>query len=258
MPFFNDLGQAKRYAQSRPYFHPLAIEHAVDALGIDETIPLALDIACGTGQSSIALSSISERVVGFDVSWSMLANAESDDRVRYVLAQAEAMPFGNNAVPFASCALAFHWFDRDVFLRESWRVLKPKGLLFVYNNGFTGSMKEDPSFHNWAQHVYPERFPTPPRNSQPFTTKEAVDAGFELIEEDKYENEVSLAPDELVAYLITQTNVVAALEEGRETVESARRWLLEQVNPYFAREKATFMFVTRAWYFRKLEFARRF
>ena len=36
-------------------------------------------------------------------------------------------------------------------------------------------------------------------------------------------------PEELVAYLTTQTNVAAAFEQGRETLESAYQWLFEQV-----------------------------
>ena len=58
-------------------------------------------------------------------------------------------------------------------------------------------------------------------------------------------------PEALVAYLTTQTNVVAAVEEGRESVVSASQWLLSQVVPFFANSSATFVFATRAWYLRK-------
>ena len=80
---------------------------------------------------------------------------------------------------------------------------------------------------------------------------EAARSGFVFIEEDRYENEVSFTSEELVAYLTTQTNVVAAVEVGRESFESANQWLLEQVRPFFAKASATFVFVTRAWYLRK-------
>ena len=80
---------------------------------------------------------------------------------------------------------------------------------------------------------------------------DAVDAGLTFIKEDRYENEVSFSPEELVAYLVTQTNVVAAVEQGLESYESAKQWLLEQVRPYFTAARATFIFVTRAWYLEK-------
>lgn len=251
MPFFTDSAEAKRYAQSRPYFHPLAISRAREVLGVKGTVPLALDVACGTGQSSAALLSIAERVVGLDISWNMLANASHDERIRYVQAQAEATPLQSGSVPIMSTALAFHWFDRHQFLREAWRALDAKGMLLVYTNGFTGIMREDPAFQNWARQVYPERFPVPPRDSKPLTAEEAASSGFRFIKEDNYENEVSFAAEELVAYLTTQTNVTAAIERGQESLESATRWLLEQVRPFFAGPNATFVFRTRAWYLQK-------
>lgn len=251
MPFFTGLGEAERYAASRPYFHPLAITRAKEAAGVEKTVPLALDAACGTGQSTIALTSIADRVIGFDISWNMLANAERNEQVRYIRARAESMPFPSGSVPIVSCALAFHWFDRDRFLHETWRVLNAEGLLLVYNNGFTGIMKEDPEFQKWGRKDYPERFPVPPRDSRSFTAEEAAASGFAFIKEERYENEVSFTPEELVAYLTTQTNVVAAVEQGRDSFDSASQWLLEQVAPFFPHATAAFVFATRAWYLRK-------
>lgn len=251
MSFFTDLSEAERYALSRPYFHPLAIARAKEATGVKNAVPLAVDIACGTGQSAAALTSIAGRVIGFDISWSMLANAERNDLVRYVQARAESIPFQSGSVPIMSTALAFHWFDRVQFLREVWRVLSADGLLLIYTNGFSGIMREDAAFRDWAWENYPERFPSPPRDSNPPTPEEAAGSGFSFIKEDRYENEVIFTPEELVAYLLTQTNVAAAVKEGRESLESANQWLLEQVRPFFTSAQATFVFVSRAWYLRK-------
>jgi SAM-dependent methyltransferase len=251
MPFFTELSEAERYAQSRPYFHPQAIARAKEATGIESTVPIAVDIACGTGQTARALASIAQRVVGVDISWHMLVNAEQDERVRYVQARAEAIPLQNGSTPIVSTALAFHWFERKQFLREVWRVLGDQGVLLIYNNGFSGNMKEDPAFRNWAWVVYPERFPAPPRDSKPLTPEEAASSGFAFIKEDRYENEIVFSPEELVAYLMTQTNVSAAIKQGRESLESVNQWLLEQVQPFFAGPRAAFVFVSRAWYLKK-------
>jgi SAM-dependent methyltransferase len=251
MPFFSKAIEAERYAQNRPYFHPLAIAQAKEATGIDKKVPLALDVACGTGQSSSALKAIAERVIGFDISWNMMANAERDEGVWYVQARSESMPFSSGSAAVMTCALAFHWFDRDHFLREAWRVLGVEGLLLIYNNGFTGIMRENLAFQNWSQNAYPKRFPTPPRDSKPISPEEASDSGFDFIKKERYENEVRFTPEALAAYLTTQTNVVAAVELGRESFTSANRWLLEQVRPFFTESMATFVFATRAWYLRK-------
>ncbi|HKJ26521.1 MAG TPA: methyltransferase domain-containing protein [Anaerolineales bacterium] len=248
MTFFYGVEEAKRYAKSRPYFHPFAVKWAAKALGIDDKLPIALDIACGTGMSTLALAAIAEKIVGLDISWNMLSNADSNQRIQYTNARSELLPFKSNSVSFVSCALAFHWFDRDAFLREAARVLKAECFLFLYNNGFTGTMRGQADFYDWAHNTYPARFPTPPRNHQPLTDGDLTRAGFVLIGEDRYQNDVSFTPDQLVGYLGTQTNVVAALQQGRETVESAYRWLLGQVAPYFIDEKAVFVFSTRAMY----------
>lgn len=251
MLFFTDLSEAKRYSQNRPYFHPIAIERAKEDLGIVATFPLAVDVACGTGQSTAALTAIAERVIGFDISWNMLASAERNEGPRYVQARSESMPLHSGSVPIMSCALAFHWFDRDQFLHEAWRVLGVEGLLLIYNNGFMGIMKENPSFADWGPKVYEKRFPTPPRDSRPLTKEVARQSGFALIKEDRYENEISFTPEELVAYLTTQTNVVAAVERGHDSLESANHWLLDEVRPFFSNPRATFVFRTRAWYLKK-------
>jgi SAM-dependent methyltransferase len=174
MPFFTDLSEAKRYSHNRPYFHPIAIARAKEVMGIADSSPLAVDVACGTGQSAAAPKAIAERVIGFDISWNMLATAGRNEGTRYVQARAESMPFQSGSVPIMSSALAFHWFDRDQFLDEAWRVLSVEGWLLIYNNGFMGIMREDPSFADWGPDVYAKRFPTPPRNNSPVTKEEVV------------------------------------------------------------------------------------
>jgi SAM-dependent methyltransferase len=251
MPFFTDPNEAKRYLQSRPYFHPIAIKRAKEMMGIDSILSLGVDVACGTGQFTMALNGIAKRVIGFDISWNMLATAMSNKGRQYIQARAEAMPLQNSSVPIISCALALHWFDREQFFSEAWRVLDNKGWLFIYNNGFKGIMRENPLFSNWGQQVYGRRFPVPPRDSRPITSKVARQLGFELVKEDSYENDISLTPEELVSYLRTQTNVMAAIQQDRGTLESASNWLLDQVSSFFINDRATFVFGTRAWYLKK-------
>lgn len=249
--YFSGPEEARRYAQSRPYFHPLAVGRAAAFAGVSRPVAWAVDVACGTGLSSVALATIARRVIGIDLSANMLANAQAHERVHYAQAQAETMPFPSGSVPLMSCALAFHWFDRQRFLGETARVLAAGGLMLIYNNGFTGAMRENAEFGDWSRRVYPARFPVPPRDSRPFTPDDAAGAGFDFLAEERYENEVSFTAAELVAYLQTQTNMAAAVAQGRESYPSARRWLLDQVRPFFAGERATCVFSTTAWYLRK-------
>lgn len=249
--FFSAVDEAERYARSRPYFHPLAVARARETSGLEGRVDLALDVACGTGQSSRALTAVARRVIGLDVSPAMLAQARQEDGVTYVQAQAEGLPVRGGCAGLVSCALALHWFERERFLAETARVLHAGGLCWIYNNGFTGAMREEPAFHEWSHEVYPERFPTPPRDLRPFTAEDAAAAGLVWLAEERYENDVRLTPEGLAAYLMTQTNVAAALREGREEREAVRSWLLGEIRPYFIGAEGTFVFSTRAWYLRK-------
>ena len=213
-----------------------------DFLGLREPIPLALDVACGTGQSTVALKEIASRIVGTDVSREMLARASREAGVRYVEASAEALPFADGSFQLTTVALALHWFDRSRFLAEARRVLEPSGWLVIYDNGFFGEMKENPKHERWYREDYLVRYPSPPRKGEPLTDDECRKHGLRLVEREIYTNEVSFSAEELTSYLMTQSNVNAAVEDGGESPESVREWLVESVAPMFGEPRGTFRF----------------
>ncbi len=213
-----------------------------DFLGLREPIPLALDVACGTGQSTVALKEIASRVVGTDVSREMLARAPRETGVRYVEASAEALPFAEGSFQLITVALALHWFDPSRFLAEARRVLESSGWLVIYDNGFFGEMKENPKHERWYRENYLVRYPSPPRNKEPLTDDECRKHGLRLVEREIYTNEVSFSAEELASYLMTQSNVTTAVEDGGESSESVREWLVESVAPMFEWPRGTFRF----------------
>ena len=112
MNYFDSRTAAQRYSAARPYFHPLVIEKVKDFIGIDKPAPQALDVACGTGQSTVALKEIAEWIVGVDSSEEMLTLAPQDDRIRYIKAPAEDLPFSEAEFDLITASEAIHWFDR--------------------------------------------------------------------------------------------------------------------------------------------------
>src|SRR5580692_7116943 len=90
--YFSHASAAERYAQFRPYFHPLAIEHLVRFTGCVR-FANALDVACGTGQSTRALAEVAEKVVAVDNSPAMQALAPALPNVVYQIGEAEKLPF---------------------------------------------------------------------------------------------------------------------------------------------------------------------
>ncbi|HYN89171.1 MAG TPA: methyltransferase domain-containing protein [Ardenticatenaceae bacterium] len=249
--YFEHGSAARRYARSRPYFHPLVVEKIKARLQLDGLLPWALDVACGTGQSTIALKAIAARIVGTDVSREMLAEAPRDRRIHYCQASAEALPLTSERFTLATVALAFHWFDRSRFLREAHRVLQPGAWLAVYNNGFYGEMLENPQFARWMRDEYLARYPSPPRHSQPLSDAEAESRGFAFVAQESYTNDVLFSVDELAAYLMTQSNVIAAAERGTENPETVYAWLTGALSALFPAARGTFRFGGPIWYLRK-------
>ena len=190
----------------------------------------------------MALKEIASRVVGTDVSREMLARAPREAGVRYVEASAEALPFADGSFQLTTVALAFHWFDRSRFLAEAGRVLEPSGWLVIYDNGFFGEMKENPKHERWYRENYLVRYPSPPRNKEPLTDDECRKHGLRLVEREIYTNEVLFSAEELARYLMTQSNVTTAVEDGAESLESVREWLVESVAPMFESPRGTFRF----------------
>jgi len=241
---------AQAYAHGRPYFHPLVMEKVKEKLGLRAPVGLAVDVACGTGLSSLALLALADRVVATDVSQAMLARAPRHARVSYRLASAEALPLEDGSADLITVSSAFHWFVREAFLKEAWRVLRPGGWLVVYENFFEGRRHPNPAFVRWLESYY-KAHPAPPRDHTPFTDDDAREAGFDFCERVTYENTWSFARASFVSYLSSQSNAVASVEGGQSTAEGLRRGLTEQLEPFFRGGEETFLFAGFVWILRR-------
>lgn len=226
-PFLSPEG-AGRYALGRPYFHPLFMARLSPLL---RGRALGADVACGTGLSSLALADVVQEVRAFDLSAAMLAHAPAHSRITFVRAPAEALPLPGAALDVLTVAQAFHWFDRAAFLAEARRTLRPGGVLFVYDDFFVGQMSGQPDFPAFMS-AYGERYPTPPRHRTPFGEADARAAGFDFHEE-RFTHTLPLTQAELVAYLLTHSNTLAATDSGRETTAQVRDWLEAGLRPFY-------------------------
>jgi ubiquinone/menaquinone biosynthesis C-methylase UbiE len=242
MTYFSYQTAAARYAQGRPYFHPLVMEKIKTTLGLHALVARALDVVCGAGQSTLALTALADEVVGADSSRAMLAAAPVAVSVRYVAARAEQLPFAGHTFDLLTAASALHWFDRAAFLAEAGRILRPGSWLAPYENGFSGRMLEDPVFERWIRETYAMRYPQPSRNCGPLTTEEAERAGFRIMQQERYTNEVVFSVEELVRYLLTQSNVIAVVETGAEAIDTVERWWSSSVALFFPQPRCTFLF----------------
>lgn len=101
-----------------------------------------LDVACGTGDFSIAIAKAmapGSRVTGLDLSEGMLAvmraklaDAGLEGRVRCAQGDSEVMPYADASFDCVTIAFGIRNFEhREVALKEILRVLKPGGKLVI-------------------------------------------------------------------------------------------------------------------------------
>jgi len=250
MNYFAHETAAERYARSRPYFHPLVMQMIRRFLRLESAVAVAVDVACGTGQSALALTEIADLVVAADVSCSMLAQAPAHARIRYVNAPAEQLPLHDCSANLITVSLAFHWFDQERFLGEARSILRPGGTLVIYGNEFHGKMIENDAFASWYESEYFRRYPTPPRDKRLLTDDRAHESGFAFRGRESYRNEIGFSPERLAAYLTTHSNVIAAVEAGSESLAAVQSWLVKGIAPFFASAEGTFIFGGDVWYLR--------
>lgn len=250
--YFGNGMDARRYARARPNIHRTAVERFRRFAQIDKPLSLALDVGCGTGQSTVALIDVAKHVIGIDPSVDMLEHAVPHPNVEYLQSAAEHTPFCGSQFDLITVAQAFHWFDHDAFLAESNRLLRVPGWLLVYTSWFTGEMKGEPGFSVWFKGEYLCRYPTPPRDRTPITKELARKHGLVFRGEDEFSNEVSMTIGRFTDYQLSTTNIIAAVNRGTDSFDDAARWIRASLEPFLSgRRERIFLFSGRMWYLKK-------
>ncbi|XP_069058163.1 putative methyltransferase DDB_G0268948 [Pleurodeles waltl] len=93
---------------------------------------LAVDVGCGTGQSTRVLAPHFQKVVGVDISEAQIKEAKKvvgPTNISYCVCPAEELPFEDGSVDLVLSSAAVHYFNIDKFITEVNRVLKPCGCM---------------------------------------------------------------------------------------------------------------------------------
>lgn len=196
------------HALRPPYFQPL-LDHAQSALELESSAHV-LDLAAGTGRLTRELARRFARVIA----------VEPDERMRALIADgeilagsAEAIPLDDGSVEAVFVGEAFQWFDARAALAEIARVLRSRGGLAVI---WTHWWETDPPLPERALELLREPFERTLGERNPPWQGALADAPFEPLSSRRFEEEMTVDVDTLLAMYST-TSALAALPEDERT-----------------------------------------
>ncbi|MCR5018629.1 MAG: bifunctional demethylmenaquinone methyltransferase/2-methoxy-6-polyprenyl-1,4-benzoquinol methylase UbiE [Bacteroidales bacterium] len=133
---------------------------------VDGSQQRILDVACGTGDSTIAIAKAAgsgTRVTGIDISEGMMslvmrkASHEGvHDRIKLLKADAEALPFPDGHFHRVTCAFGIRNFEhKDIALQEFLRVLAPGGKAVILELSVPDNRRLRRLYDLYFMHILP-------------------------------------------------------------------------------------------------------
>tara|TARA_Y100000589_G_scaffold326707_1_gene366997 strand:- start:1844 stop:2581 length:738 start_codon:yes stop_codon:yes gene_type:complete len=132
----NDLNYAKVITQRPLSYYIKRIKN----LGFTNK-KCVLDVGCGYGQWSVAMSAFNEKIISLEKSETRIEIAKeyihsmNISNINLIYGDAEKMPFDDNSFDAIFCYGVFMFLKHDKALNEFKRVLKNKGKIYICTNG---------------------------------------------------------------------------------------------------------------------------
>jgi SAM-dependent methyltransferase len=232
---FGTQDMAAGYATSRPAVHPRIMARAYSQLGRTEPFQVALDIGCGAGVSTKALTGYARRCIGLEPIETMLKWASTiAPSAVFLAAKAEAIPLRSRSFDLITAAGSLNYARLDLFFPEAARVLMRDGVLLVYDFSPGRSFRDSTSLDEWFLRFY-SRYPPPGNEAQNLSPAILAEmgAGFRLRSHEDFEIGITLTPGFYVDYMMTETNVAAAVRSGVPRSE-IKDWCAETLAPVWS------------------------
>lgn len=139
-----DFGKtAVQYAKFRDIYPPLLYDR-LRALGVGRPGTRWLDVGTGTGVLPLRLYEDGAEVIGADISKQQIACARAAAEqagmpIEFIVSPAETLPVPDHSLDCVTAAQCFWYFDREAFVAELRRVLKPGGTFVKIYMGWRSS-----------------------------------------------------------------------------------------------------------------------
>ncbi len=185
MPIYEQIG--KSYDLTRRA-DPYIIERLAHHMQIKQNANY-LDVACGTGNYTLALAQYGGYWHGIDHSQQMINTAcQKSNSVNWQVADAEVLPFPDGTFSGVLCTLAIHHFDNlKLAFQEIYRVLSGGKLVL-----FTATPEQ---IHNyWLVEYFPEAIH---KSAQQMPSLETVSAALQAVGFNAMETEFYFVPETL-------------------------------------------------------------
>jgi len=122
---------AKHYAAYRPPFHHLILSRVIRQ---DESFQTGLDIGCGTGYSTIALTGYCERVFGLDPNEPMLDKASEHPKITYICGTGDDLSFvPMQSIDVVTFAGSLFYSKSDSLRIGLLKACNPEAAIIVYD-----------------------------------------------------------------------------------------------------------------------------
>lgn len=233
MDLFEGPAMAAGYAAARPAVHPQVMARIAACLGWSAPFDRALDVGCGAGPSTRAMQPWAASVVGLDPVPAMADAASSVNAdARFLVGSAEELPIASGAVDTICAAGSLNFVDLTRFAAEAARVLTVDGVIAVYDFA-TGSRSADVPELGPVYEEFATRWPRPTGGRRVINPAVLASGPFRIAADDEFVVTIEMSADAYVDYLMTETNVAAAIAMGEDR-DAIRNWISATFAPAFA------------------------
>jgi SAM-dependent methyltransferase len=220
------------YANSRPAVHAHSICRLRDWLGLNGPVDTALDVGCGAGLSTLALTRDAKRLIGLDPSTAMVGRARMVvPAACFTAAAAESLPVGDGTIDLMTAAGSLNWVDLTRFFPEVRRVLKVSGALAIYDFSAGREQRGDDRLEHWYDE-FKRRYPSPPSQTIVPNALPLASHGLRLEHDESFTVGLVLDPAFYLEYVLTETNVASAVRAGVPPGE-IREWCSRTLSAAF-------------------------